>query len=125
VSYEVIVTDEAKQDFRDLATEDHDAAREAVRLALELKEDPYIGAELRDRAGVGNLSDCRSIHFDRPNWGGKHRFRLVYRNEPNDGAPAIVAVLAIGDREKLGAYRDAARRLVARAREQVTNDPRD
>lgn len=119
MSYEVIVTDEAKRDFQDLAVKDREAAREAVRLALELREDPYVGDELRDRAAVGNLSGCRSIHFDRPGWKGKHRFRLVYRNEPNDGAPAIIAVLAIGDREKLSAYRDAAKRLARRVREQA------
>lgn len=125
MSYEVLVTDEAKQDFRDLAEKDEEAAREAVRQAMALKKDPWIGDELRDRSGVGNLTNCRSIHFDRPDWEGKHRFRLVYRNEPNEGAPAIVAILAIGDRERLAAYRDAAKRLVKRMREQATGTADD
>lgn len=116
MSYQVIVTDDAEQDLRELAAEDREAARAAVELGLELREDPYLGQELRDRPGVGNLRDCRSIHFDRANWKGKPRYRLVYRNEPRDAAPQVIAVLSVGSREKLRAYRDAVLRRIRRVR---------
>jgi hypothetical protein len=118
VSYEVEVTPEAEEDLRELVERDQEAAAAAVGLALDLRGDPYLGKELRDRGGLGRLHDCRSILFDRPDWKGKPRFRLVYRNEPHDGAPHVAAVLAIGDREKLRAYRDAAVRRLKRDRAQ-------
>ena len=34
------------------------------------------------------LSNCRRVRFDIPTHKAKPRFRLIYRNEPTDGAPA-------------------------------------
>lgn len=66
------------------------------------------------------LRGCRKIRFDEPGWKGKPRYRFVYRNEPVDGAPATVVVLAIGRRDRMIAYAIAARRV----RERVTEEGR-
>jgi hypothetical protein len=34
--------------------------------------------------------------FDRPGRRGKRRYRLVYRNDPDDGAIAAVQVIPVG-----------------------------
>lgn len=61
------------------------------------------------------LEGCRKIRFDEPEWSGKPRYRLVYRNEPSDGAPAVAVILAIGRRDRVIAYAKAARRVKERA----------
>lgn len=116
MSYEVKVTREATEDLRDLARRDRDAAAAAIRLTLDLRKDAYLGKKLRDRPGVGGLADCRAIAFDRPNWKKRPRYRLVYLNEPHDGAPHVIAVLAVGERKKLAAYRAAVKRRLRRSR---------
>jgi hypothetical protein len=50
------------------------------------------------------------VPFDEEGWKRKPRFRLVFRNEPDDGAVARVTVLSIGPRADLAAYRAAASR---------------
>jgi hypothetical protein len=116
MSYEVVVLPRAHGDFKELAEEDREAARVALRLASDLKENPWPGDEMRPRRGLEELRDCRRIRFDRDDWTDKPRFRLVYRNEPPDGAPHIVAVLAVAGRTNLGAYRRVKPRLVDRLR---------
>jgi hypothetical protein len=116
MSYEVVVLPSAHGDFKELVEEDREAARVALRLASDLKENPWLGDEMRARRGLEELHDCRRIRFDRDDWTDKPRFRLVYRNEPSDGAPHIVAVLAVAGRTNLGAYRRAKGRLVDRLR---------
>ena len=66
---------------------------------------------MRERFNLRILADCRRIRFDRPDWTEKPRYRLVYRNEPSDGAPAVARIIAVGSREALAAYRTAAARL--------------
>ena len=66
---------------------------------------------MRERYNLRVLGGCRRILFDASNWKGKPRYRLVYRNEPEDGAPDVVRLIAVGTRESLGAYRAAAARL--------------
>jgi hypothetical protein len=117
MSYEVVVLPGAREDLRELAAFDRGAALTALRLAGELKQNPWLGDELRARRGLEELKDCRRIRFDRGGWTDKPRFRLVYRNEPSDGAPHIVAVLAAAQRTDLGAYRRAKPRLIDRLRE--------
>jgi hypothetical protein len=56
------------------------------------------------------------VPFDPPSSKGKPRFRLVYRNDPDDGSIAVISVLAIGPRSGLAAYRRAATRLGAQER---------
>lgn len=71
---------------------------------------------MRERFNLRILGECRRIRFDRPDWTGKPRYRLVYRNEPSDGAPAVARILAVGLRDDLAAYRSAASRLGAQRR---------
>jgi hypothetical protein len=116
MSYRVLVLPSARGDFVELAERDREAARVALRLAGELEENPWLGGEMRARRGLEELGDCRRVPFDRDDWSGKPRFRLVYRNEPSDGAPHIVAILAAAERRNLGAYRRAKPRIVDRLR---------
>src|SRR5207237_401098 len=91
--------------------------REAVvRLGVELRANPWLGDKLREGYNLRVLAECRRIRFDRPDWDGKPRYRLVYRNEPDDGAPEIVRLVGVGTRESLAAYRAAASRLGTRRR---------
>ncbi len=77
----------------------------------ELESDPWLGTEMRKRNRLEILADCRKIPFDVSGRRGKPRFRLVYRNDPDDGSIAVVTVLAAGARSDLDAYRKAATRL--------------
>lgn len=117
MNYQVLVLPSARSDFVELAESDREAARVALRLAVELGENPWRGDEMRSRRGLEELASCRRIPFDRDDWEDKPRFRLVYRNEPSDGAPNIVAILAVAERRNLGAYRRAKPRVVERLRE--------
>lgn len=117
MSCEVIVTSQAEEHLRRLARQDRAVALAALKLAKQLRANPYLGDELRPRPRLESLSDCRRIRFDRAGWRGKPRYRLVYRNEPSDGAPHIVAVLAVGPRERMRAYRAAVRSKTQRLRE--------
>ena len=111
MSYEVKAEPAVSEDLAELAAEDRDAAREALRLMLALRDDPWLGDELRERYNLRPLRDCRRIGFDRPDWEGKPRYRLVYRNEPSDGAPGLVRVWAVGPRDRLVVYARAAARI--------------
>ncbi len=93
------------------ALPDRELQLAALRLMADLSENPYLGESLRNRAGVGDLSSCRRIRFDQSEWQGLPRYRLVYRNDPSDGSIAIVQVIAVGLRERLTAYREAATRV--------------
>ena len=117
MSYDLVFSAIAQQQLRDLAAKQPEVALAALKLARALRDDPYLGDEMRARPRAEGLSDCRRIRFDREGWRGKPRYRLVYRNEPSDGAPHIVAVLSVDVRERLRAYR-AAVRARARRREQ-------
>jgi hypothetical protein len=110
VSYEVKAEPAVSEDLAELAAEDRDAAREALRGMLALRDDPWLGDELRERYNLRPLRDCRRISFDRPGWEGKPRYRLVYR-EPNDRAPGLVRVWAIDPRDRLVAYARATARM--------------
>lgn len=87
-----------------------DLRMEIARLALELRQDAYLGELMGDRP-PRILKGCRKIRFDLPDWDRKPRYRLVYRNEPADGAVAVVNVLAIGRRDQMIAYARASSRL--------------
>jgi hypothetical protein len=116
VGYPVVVLPSARADFVELAERDRAVARVALLLAGELRENPWLGDEMRSRLGLSELRECRRIRFDRADYRGKPRYRLIYRNEPSDGAPHIVAILAAAERENLGAYRRAKPRLIERLR---------
>lgn len=83
--------------------------RRIAKLFLACEANPHAGEPM----GPGRhpeLADCRRIRFDIENHTGKPRFRLIYRNEPSDGAPAECIWLAIGPRAGLRAHRKAERR---------------
>lgn len=111
MSYEVRAEPEVADDLAEIVAEDREAAREALRLMLALRDDPWLGDELRERYNLRPLHGCRRIGFDRPDWQGKPRYRLVYRNEPSDGAPGLVRVWSIGRRDRLVVYARAAARI--------------
>ncbi len=109
--YDVRVEPEVDADVAELVKEDRRAARAALSLMLSLRDDPWLGEELREGYNLRPLKDCRRIRFDRDDWQGKPRYRLVYRNEPTDGAPSVVRVWSLGHREGLIAYTRAAARI--------------
>ena len=84
--------------------------RRIAELFMECKSNPHAG-ELMGAGRHPELADCRRIRFDIETHKGKPRFRLIYRNEPSDGAPAQCLWLAIGPRAGLRAHRKAQRRL--------------
>jgi hypothetical protein len=95
----------------------------AVRAIVALQENPWAGTELRERIRIGDLSGLRRVPFDEPDWDDRPRYRIVYRNEPDDAVVEVVAVITVGRRERLAAYRQAAARLRAeRRRARATGD---
>lgn len=117
---EVLLAAGVKGDIRELTTLHADADRnrreeaEALKrriaeLFLLCKRNPHTG-ELMGAGRHPELADCRRIRFDVEGYEGKPRFRLIYRNEPGDGAPAACVWLAIGPRAALRAHRKAQRR---------------
>jgi hypothetical protein len=109
VSYDVTWHPEVKGDLEGLG--EAELVRAALGLMNELRTDPYLGDELRERYNMKGLGDCRSIKFDRPDWTGKPRYRLVYENQPADGSPHEVRVYSVGPREKLRVYAKAVKRV--------------
>jgi len=111
---------EAREDINALP----DRARRlaAVAVIASLQENPRLGAELRERVRTGDLRGLRRVAFDEPSWTDKPRYRVVYRNEPDDAVVEIVAVIAVGRRERLEAYRDAAARVRAERRRRLLGE---
>ena len=95
----------------DQATKDEAEAlkRRIAELLVECKGNPFIG-ELMGPGLHPELADCRRVRFDIPTHKGKPRFRLIYRNEPTDGAPAKCRWLTIAPRAGLQAHRKARQR---------------
>jgi hypothetical protein len=83
--------------------------RRVATLLLECRSNPYTG-ELMGAGRHHELESCRRVRFDIPAHQGKPRFRLIYRNEPSDGAPAECRWLAIAPRAGLRAHRKASQR---------------
>jgi hypothetical protein len=83
--------------------------RRIAELLVECKKNPYVG-ELMGSGRHPELATCRRVRFDVPAHKGKPRFRLIYRNEPSDGAPAECRWLAIAPRAGLHAHRRATQR---------------
>ena len=84
--------------------------REVARIVVGLHGNPHYGELMGDKP-PRVLKGCRKVRFDEPGWHRKPRYRLVYRNEPSDGAPATAVILAIGRRDRMIAYAKAARRV--------------
>jgi hypothetical protein len=83
--------------------------RRIAELLVECKANPYLG-ELMGPGRHPELAGCRRVRFDIPTHRGKPRFRLIYRNEPSDGAPAECRWLAVAPRAGLRAHRQARQR---------------
>lgn len=83
--------------------------RRIAELLVECKGNPFIG-ELMGRGLHPELANCRRVRFDIPSFKGKPRFRLIYRNEPTDGAPAECHWLTVAPRAGLQAHRRARQR---------------
>lgn len=83
--------------------------RRIAELFLECEANPHAG-EMMGSGRHPELADCRRIRFDIDTHKGKPRFRLIYRNEPTDGAPAKCIWLAVGPRAGLRAHRKARQR---------------
>jgi hypothetical protein len=105
---------QAKDDANQL---DEDLRLQIARIVVELYRNPFLGELMGDKP-PRVLRGCRKIRFDLPGWHGKPRYRIVYRNEPADGAPATVLILAIGRRDRMIAYAKAARRVKERVVEE-------
>jgi hypothetical protein len=99
-----------------------DLRREIARLVIELSKNVHLGELMGDRP-PRILKGCRKVRFDLPEWGDKPRYRLVYRNEPTDGAVAVASVLAIGRRDRMVAYARASSRLRKRVAEEGLSGP--
>jgi hypothetical protein len=80
-----------------------------AELLVECKANPYVG-ELMGAGRHPELADCRRVRFAVPEHKGKPRFRLIYRNQPFDGAPAECRWLAVAPRAGLRAHRKARQR---------------
>ncbi len=83
--------------------------RRIAELLVECKGNPFIG-ELMGPGLHPELANCRRVRFDIPSHDGKPRFRLIYRNEPTDGAPAECHWLTVAPRAGLQAHRRARQR---------------
>lgn len=115
MSYRLELIPEARLDIHALPVE---LRKQVVRLLVALEQNPYLGREMRVVRGFEVLIDCRSIKFDASGRKGKPRYRLVYRNEPDEGAIAVICVLAVGARKQMTAYKQARARLRARLRQE-------
>lgn len=87
--------------------------RTIAALVVELHYNPWMG-ELMDSRWPENLAGSRKLRFDLPEHRGKPRYRLVFRNEPSDGAVGTILVLAIAERKRMIAYAKASARLTRR-----------
>jgi hypothetical protein len=114
----VVVTfaEGVRDDVASLVT-NHDADNDGIEalkrriaeLLVECKDNPYVG-EMMGPGRHPELANCRRARFDIPTYKCKPRFRLIYRNEPSDGAPAECRWLALAPRAGLKAHRKARQR---------------
>ncbi len=109
--YRVAAEPEVTDDLRELAAEDEALVDAAIARMSELRDNPWAGDDLWERYNLRAVKDCRKLRFDVAERKGKPRYRIVYRNEPLDGAPGLVRVWSVGPREGLVAYARAATRL--------------
>ena len=100
----------SSEDDRDHAAEAEALKQRIAELLVECKGNPFLG-ELMGPGLHPELAGCRRVRFDIPSYSGKPRFRLIYRNEPADGAPAECRWLSIAPRAGLRAHRKARQRL--------------
>lgn len=118
MSHAVELLEEVKtKDVPALVELDPKLVRCVAEIVAELKTNPWLGAEMWARPRFELVSNCRKVPFDVPSWKGKPRYRLVYRNDPDDGSIAVLTVLSVGERDDLAAYRAAVTRVAAELRD--------
>lgn len=98
------------EDDREYAAEAEALKQRIAELLVECKSNPFLG-EMMGPGLHPELANCRRVRFDIPSYSGKPRFRLIYRNEPTDGAPAECHWLTVAPRAGLRAHRKARQRL--------------
>jgi len=98
------------EDDREYSAEAEALKQRIAELLVECKGNPFLG-ELMGPGLHPELVHCRRVRFDIPSYSGKPRFRLIYRNEPTDGAPAECHWLTVAPRAGLRAHRKARQRL--------------
>lgn len=113
------------EDWRLSAQEVEEAITQAIRLIQSLRQDPYQGEVLRGKGTQRVLVGCRRRKFDPADpppidhrGAPRPRMRLVWVNEPDESAIALVRVLAVTHRYESRPYKRAATRRGALRRRQ-------
>jgi mRNA interferase RelE/StbE len=96
--YKIEYFPEALKDFEEL---DNSVRLLVFKQLKKLSISPELGELLGNKAGF-DLSGCRKMYVD------NKRVRIVYRIFEDK---IIVEVIAIGDRDEMSVYDDAAQRL--------------
>jgi mRNA interferase RelE/StbE len=97
--YKVVLTADAARDFRAL---DQSVKEQVARQLRKLETSPHLGEHLGRRAGL-DLTGYYKLYAAR------RAIRIVYHILELE---VVVEVIAIGKREDLAVYREAARRLL-------------
>jgi len=98
MTYEILLKEEADEELKDLSN------RERVLVFKQFKKiasSPELGKLLGNKAGY-DLSGCRKMYAD------KKRIRIVYTILDEQ---IIIEVVAIGKRDEMEVYKNAAERL--------------
>jgi mRNA interferase RelE/StbE len=95
-TWKVKLTDEARNDFRQL---DGSQRILVAKQLAKLERDPAIGKHLGNKMGM-DLTGYYKLYAD------KKRVRIVYSIEDD-----LIKVIAIGEREDMGVYQLATRRI--------------
>lgn len=97
-TYKIEYFPEVLNDFEEL---DNRVRLLVFKQLKKLSVSPELGELLGNKAGF-DLSGCRKMYVD------NKRVRIVYRIVEDK---IVVEVIAIGDRDEMGVYDDAAQRL--------------
>lgn len=98
-----------RRDFDELPS---DAVRRlTLQVIADLKNGLRRGHPLEKVAHTGDLSDCYKLYFDFPEYQGKPRYRLVYREQAGKYTMIDLEMVAVGKRQDLEAYLRALRNL--------------
>ena len=82
----------------------------ALDMLVLIRDGKVHGEPLGEHVRTGDLSDCYKFYFD-PDCSGKPRYRLVYRDSPDELTAVALEAVAVGQRADLEVYLRAADRL--------------